>query len=158
MGKLDVEVFISNMRAAARSFAENDPPLFAANIVIFDASMDSEDLRLADESTMFGLDMPPMYNIPWFARFPLRLLALIVRRLLNPFSWMQRQFNRAVLSLIEQLNECTARIELSSIRDRESILRLEKTAIQQARAIAALERRLEALDATASTIQLTRAG
>ena len=158
MAKIDVEVFISNMRAAARSFAENDPPLFTANIVIFDASTDSEDLRLADESTMFGLHMPPMFNVSWYARPPLTLLAVIVRRLLNPFSWTQRVFNRAALSLIEQLNETTSRTELNSIRDREALRKLEKTVIVQARTIAALERRLEALDGSATTLQLTKMG
>ncbi len=156
MAKIDVEVFISHMRSAARSFAEDDPLLFTANIVILDSSTDSEDLRLADESTMFGLDMPPMYNVRWYARPPLTLLAMIVRRLLNPFSWMQRQYNRAVLSLIEQLNETTSRTELNSIRDREALRKLEKTVIVQARTIAALERRIEALDGTASTFQQPR--
>ena len=158
VAKIDIEVFISHMRSAARSFAADDPPLFTANIVIFDASTDSEDLRLADESTMFGLTMPPMFNVRWFARPPLTLLALIVRRLLNPFSWMQRQYNRAVLSLIEQLNETTSRTELNSIRDRESLRKLEKTVVVQARTIAALERRLDAIEGTSSTIHLTRAG
>jgi hypothetical protein len=140
---IDVEVLIASLRTATNPPAGHGPSPYSANVTFLETSIYDSDNRMAETSLDFGLVLPPIYSAPRAIRPALLAMSWVIRRLLNPFSWMQRKFNRAILSLVCRLQRHAAQLESEVTRQRHLIIKLEKTLAFQAQSIATLERRLE---------------